>query len=63
MYARDGVEIDPGTMAYWMGCIASLLAPLVDAVRQYAPAGGKVHGDDTPLPVLAPGNGRTKTRR
>jgi transposase len=63
MYARDGVEIDPGTMGYWMGSVSQLLKPLVDAVRRYALAGSKVHGDDTPLPVLAPGNGRTKTGR
>ncbi|WP_175813735.1 IS66 family transposase [Burkholderia contaminans] len=63
MYARDGVEIDPGTMGYWMGSIVGLFAPLVDAVRRYVLAGGKVHADDTPLPVLAPGNGRTKTGR
>ncbi|KVK75747.1 IS66 family transposase [Burkholderia sp. MSMB1498] len=63
MYARDGVEIDPGAMGYWMGSITALLAPLVDAVRRYTLACGKVHADDTPLPVLAPGNGRTKTGR
>ncbi|MDR6499013.1 hypothetical protein J2785_002158 [Burkholderia ambifaria] len=63
MYARDGVEIDPGTMGYWIGSITELLIPLVDAVRRYALAGGKVHADDTTLPVLAPGNGRTKTGR
>src|SRR5262249_10888632 len=63
MYARDGVEIDSGTMGYWVGSITQLLTPLVDAVRRYALAGSKVHGDDTPLPVLAPGNGRTKTGR
>ncbi|VWC17152.1 putative transposase [Burkholderia lata] len=62
-YARDGVEIDPGAMGYWMGSITALLTPLVDAVRRYALAGGKVHADDTPLPVLAPGNGRTKRGR
>lgn len=63
MYARDCVEIDPGAMGYRMGRIAGLLVPLVDAVRRYALTGNKVHADDTPLPVLAPGNGRTKTGR
>jgi hypothetical protein len=63
MYARDGVEIDPGAMGYWMGSIVGLLAPLVDAVRRYTLTGNKVHANDTPLPVLAPGNGRTKTGR
>ncbi|AJY62536.1 transposase IS66 family protein (plasmid) [Burkholderia glumae LMG 2196 = ATCC 33617] len=62
MHPSDGVEIEPGTMGFWMGSIASLLAP-VDPVRRYGLAGSKVHGDDTPLPALAPGNGRTKTGR
>jgi transposase len=63
MYARDGVEIEPGTMGHWLGSLSWLLSPLVDAVRRYALGGTKVHADDTPLPVLAPGNGRTKTGR
>jgi hypothetical protein len=32
-------------------------------VRRHALGGTKVHADDTPLPVLAPGNGKTKTGR
>ncbi|QYD67930.1 IS66 family transposase [Paraburkholderia edwinii] len=63
MYARDGVEIEPGTMGHWLGGLTWLLNPLVDAVRRHALGGTKVHADDTPLPVLAPGNGRTKTGR
>lgn len=63
MYARDGVEIEPGTIGHWLGSLAWLLNPLVDAVRRYALGGTKVHADDTPLPVLAPSNGRTKTGR
>ncbi len=41
------------------GATADLLAPLVEAVRAHAAT--KLHADDTPVPVLAPGNGRTKT--
>jgi len=63
MYARDGVEIEPGTMGHWLGSLTWLLNPLVDAVRHYALGGSKVHSDDTPLPVLAPGKGKTKTGR
>lgn len=37
-----------------MGSISALLSPLVDALRRYVLSGVKVHGDDTPLPVLAP---------
>ncbi len=46
-----------------MGAASELVAPLVDAIRKHVLAGSKVHGDDTPVPVLAPGNGRTKTGR
>jgi transposase len=35
----------------------------VDAVRAHVLAGDKLHVDDTPVPVLAPGNGKTKTGR
>ncbi|MDW9232997.1 transposase IS66 family protein (plasmid) [Burkholderia cepacia] len=61
MYAHDGVQIEPGMMGHWLGSLTWLLKPLVDAVRRYTLGGAKVHADDTPLPVLAPGNGRTKT--
>lgn len=37
--------------------------PLVDALRRYVLDTAKLHGDDTPVPVLAPGTGRTKTGR
>src|SRR6266536_3406459 len=40
-----------------------LLEPLVEALRRYVIAAGKLHADDTPVPVLAPGNGKTKTGR
>src|SRR5258708_10026656 len=37
--------------------------PLVDAIRKYVLHPGKLHGDDTPVPVLAPGSGKTNTGR
>ena len=40
-----------------------LLDPLVDALREHVLAGRKIHADDTPMPVLAPGTGKTKTGR
>jgi transposase len=33
--------------------------PLIDAVSRYVMAGERVHGDDTEIPVLEPGLGRT----
>jgi len=42
---------------------AQLLRPLVDALQRHVMAGDKVHADDTPVPVLAPGRGKTRTGR
>jgi transposase len=63
IYARQGVELDRSTLAGWVGATSELLAPLVDAVRRHVLGTTKVHADDTPVPVLAPGNGKTKTGR
>jgi len=50
-------------MAKWVAEASHLLEPLVEALRRYVLAADKLHGDDTPVPVLAPGNGKTKTGR
>ncbi|NYS11443.1 IS66 family transposase [Achromobacter xylosoxidans] len=63
IYARDGVFLSRSTMADWVGQAGALLRPLVEAIRRYVLASGKVHADDTPVPVLDPGRGRTKTGR
>ncbi len=63
IYAREGVDLDPGLLADWLGATAALVRPLVDAVARYVLAANKLHADDTPIPVLAPGNGKTKTGR
>ena len=63
MYAREGVDLDRSTLATWVGQASSLLEPLVEALRRYVLSATKVHADDTPVPVLAPGNNKTKTGR
>jgi transposase len=63
IYAREGVDLDRSTLAGWVGAASDLLAPLVDAVRNHVLLAGKLHADDTPVPVLAPGTGKTKTGR
>jgi transposase len=63
IYARQGVEIERSTLAGWVGASSQLLAPLVDALREHVLSARKIHADDTPLPVLAPGTGKTKTGR
>lgn len=63
IYAREGVELERSTLAKWVGQSAALLQPLVEAIRRHVMAASKLHADDTPVPVLAPGNGTTKTGR
>lgn len=63
IYARDGVDLDRSTMADWVGQVSWLLQPLVDSIRDHVFAAAKIHTDDTPVPVLSPGNGRTKMGR
>ena len=63
IYAREGVELERSTMAEWVAGCFRLLDPLVDALARYVMATHKLHADDTPLPVLDPGRGKTKTAR
>jgi transposase len=63
MYAREGVELDRSTLADWVGGTSHLLGPLVEALRRHVIAAEKLHADDTPVPVLAPGLGKTKIGR
>jgi transposase len=63
IYARDGVELDRTLLAQWVGNLSALLTPLTDALRDHVLAADVVHADDTPIPVLAPGRGKTKTGR
>ena len=63
IFAREGVELDRSILARWVGEVASLLEPVAEVLRRYVLNTDKLHGDDTPLPVLAPGTGRTKTGR
>ncbi len=63
IYAREGVDLDRSTLADWVGGTSALLNPLVEALRRYVFDCSKVHADDTPVPVLAPGTGKTKTGR
>ncbi len=63
IYARQGVELNRSTLADWVSQTSGLLQPLVEALRRHVMSGEKLHADDTPVPVLAPGNGKTKTGR
>ena len=63
IYARDGVDLSRSTLADWVGQASALLKPLVEAIGRHVVGGDTLHADDTPMPVLDPGRGRTKTGR
>lgn len=63
IYAREGLDLDRSTLADWVGGASELLNPLVNAVVRYVLSAYKLHGDDTPVPVLSPGRGTTKQGR
>lgn len=63
IYARDGVQLETSTLSGWVGATAAALAPLAEALRRDVMGSDVLHGDDTPVPVLAPGAGKTKTGR
>src|SRR5215210_1239117 len=63
IYAREGVDLERSTMAEWVAGCFRLVDPLVEALARYVMTAQKLHADDTPVPVLDPGRGRTKTGR
>lgn len=60
MLARLGYPIDLSLLTQWARGAYTGTKPLVEALAQYVLAGGKLHADDTPFKVLAPGTGSTK---
>lgn len=63
IYAREGVDIPRSTMAGWIGKMSNLLAPIAERIETQVLEGEAIHTDDTPIPVLDPGRGKTKTGR
>jgi transposase len=52
-YAREGIDLSVSTLADQVGGCAVLLRPLYELIRAHVLAGERVHGDETPVPVLA----------
>ena len=63
IFGRQGVTLDRSTLCNWVGRACWWLAPLHELVLSTVLASPKVFADDTTLPVLDPGRGRTKTGR
>lgn len=63
IYGRQGVELSRSLLSGWVDACCRLLSPLEGALQDYVLTDGKLHADDTPVPVLLPGNKKTKTGR
>jgi hypothetical protein len=63
IFAREGIDLDRSTLADWVGGAHALLDPLLSALEKHVMSAGKLHADDTPVPVLSPGAGKTKLGR
>src|SRR5436305_11051090 len=63
IFARQGVELDRSTLCDWVGRACWWLEPLWRLLRRHVMASTRIFADDTTLPVLDPGRGRTKTGR
>src|SRR5689334_11028400 len=51
IYARQGIDLDRSTLADWVGTMAALVRPLVEAIAQHVCAGEVLNADDTPIRV------------
>src|SRR3984957_13202071 len=60
IFARHGVTLDRSTLCDWVGRACWWLAPLHELMMTTVLASPKIFADDTTLPVLAPGRGKTK---
>lgn len=59
IYLRDGVEISRSLMAQWMGHLGFELQMLADYILERVKEGERIFADETTLPTLAPGSGKT----
>jgi transposase len=54
-YAREGVDLSLSTLADQVGACAIVLRPIFERIEAHVLAAGRLHGDDTTVPVLAKG--------
>lgn len=60
IWRREGIEIDRTMLANWAGRAAFHLAPLIDAMTLELKTSDRLFADETTVPVLAPGTGKTR---
>jgi transposase len=63
IFERNGFEIDRATLSVWCRDVAEVARPLYDLMIQRLPGSHVICTDDTVMPMLSPGNGRTRQGR
>lgn len=63
IFARSGVDLPRSTLAGWVGGACWWLEALHERLAKSVFASNHLFDDNTPVPVLDPGRGRTKTGR
>lgn len=63
IFEREGIDLERSTLADWVGRSTALLEPLAEAIGRDVLAGQAIFADDTPVRMLTPGTGKTKTAR
>jgi len=63
IFARHGMELSRSTLAEWVAAVCWWLNALHEELCKNVFASDHLFADDTPVPVLDPGRGRTKTGR
>ncbi len=58
--ARSGVHTPRSTLAAWAGAGGAALQPLYEAHKRFVLDATVLHADETPIPLLDPGRGKTK---
>jgi transposase len=59
IFGRAGLEIPRSTLGAWVGMCGVQLQPLVDALKASVLSHSILHADETPIPMLKPGNKKT----
>lgn len=57
-YGREGIDLPLSTLADHVGACATALRPLHALIERHVMVAERLHGDDTPVPILAKGRPR-----
>jgi transposase len=61
IFARHGITVPRSTLVDWCGGAIRTLRPLAELLKSEVMTSRRLHGDDTPIPMLDPRNGKKAT--